>query len=596
MPRLPLAALLLTLALPASAAAAPTAGQLERDGVRDIIVIREPGLTASERTDLRADADVAHVRMMRLADTEVVRARAGDLTDALDALNADPDVVLAEPDVPVRAATNDPHWGVLWGLENTGQNVNDETGNADADIDAPSAWAASTGTGVTVGVVDTGVQATHPDLSSRITGNPGEIGAGRETNGVDDDGNGRVDDWRGWDFVSGDNLPQDGNGHGTHVSGTIASPRDNGIGIAGVAPDARVLPLRVLGDNGSGASSAVADAFDYAGDLGLKVVNASLGSSGSVTAISTAISSHPATFYVVAAGNDGRDNDVTPTYPCNYGHANILCVGATTSTDLRASFSNYGATSVDVFAPGQSIASTYPTSSYVYLDGTSMASPHAAGVAALVFAANGSTTVAQAKAALMNGVDGKSLLNGRSVSPGRINAALALGLSADGGNGGGQGPSGYVPPTDTPDPTSDPVPTSPTTPPVVDDEDEEAAPEEGDEEDEEPAAPPALQVRRRGSTALCRSGCATKAFEVRFTLARAAAIKTVYERRVCKGRGCTWVAVARRTVPGKSGANVLKVSTKVGAKRLGRGQYRVTVQVDTDAGRRTGRVSFTVKS
>ncbi|MGK2937515.1 MAG: S8 family peptidase [Solirubrobacteraceae bacterium] len=591
MPRLLLAALTAMLALPASAAAATTPGTLERDGLRDIIVIREPGLTASERTDLRADADVAHVRMMRLADTEVVRARAGDLTDALDALNADPGVVLAEPDVPVHAATNDPHWGVLWGLENTGQDVNDEIGNADADIDAPSAWAASTGTGVTVGVVDTGVHATHPDLSSRITGNPGEIGGGKETNGIDDDGNGRVDDWRGWDFVSGDNLPQDGNGHGTHVSGTIASPRDNGIGIAGVAPDARVLPLRVLGDNGAGASSAVADAFDYAGDLGLKVVNASLGSSDSVTAISTAISSHPATFYVVAAGNDGRDNDVTPTYPCNYGHANILCVGATTSTDLRASFSNYGATSVDVFAPGQSIASTYPTNAYVYLDGTSMASPHAAGVAALVFAANGSTTVAQAKAALMNGVDAKSLLNGRSVSPGRINAALALGLSADGGNGGGQGPSGYVPPADTPDP----APTTPTTPPAGDDE-EESEPEDGGEEEEEPAPPPpALRVRRRGSTALCRTGCATKAFELRFTLPRAAPIKTVYERRVCKGGGCTWVAVTRRTVPGKSGANTLKVSTKVGARRLGRGHYRVTLQVDTDAGQRTGRVSFTVK-
>jgi subtilisin family serine protease len=575
-------AALAALALPGPAAAL-TPQELEQDGLRDIIVIREPGLSARERGDLRADAGVAHVRMMRLADTEVVRAPAGDLTEALKALNADPDVVVAEPDAPIRALTNDPGWQYLWGLENTGQPVLGVAGNSDADIDAPTAWTVSTGTGVTVAVVDTGAQLDHPDLVGQLTGNPGELGGGRETNGTDDDGNGKVDDWRGWDFVDGDNLPQDGDGHGTHVAGTIAASADNGAGVAGAAPGARVIPVRALDDNGEGYSSDIADAFAYAGALGVRVVNASLGGGDVSVAISNAIAASPNTLFVVAAGNDGtnNDNETTPAYPCNDTLANILCVGATDSTDLRASFSNWGATSVDLFAPGDSVLSTFKGSQYAYLDGTSMATPHAAGAAALVFAANPGGTVAQVRAALMSTVDVKSQLVPRSVAGGRLNVARALGITAgDGGSGGGEGPPGWTPGESQPaaPPSVVAFPSLPATPaPTVDD----------DERD----APAPLKLRRRGVATICLRGCASRGFELRFTLAAPAAVRTTYEARACTRRGCAWKTVARRTVRGKSGANTLKVGAKVGTKRLKRGRYRLTVAV----GRSSGRATFTVR-
>ena len=581
-------AVLAALALPAPAAAL-TPQDLERDGVRDIIVIREPGLSAGERADVRSDAGVQHVRMMRLADTEVVRAPAGRLTEALDALNADPDVRVAEPDAPVRALTNDPGWGDLWGLENTGQTLFGVVGNPDADIDAPAAWTVSSGAGVTVAVVDSGAQLDHQDLSAQIGGNPGERGGGKESNGVDDDLNGRVDDWRGWDFVDGDNLPQDGDGHGTHVAGTIAARANNMVGVAGVAPDAKVMPVRALDDNGDGYSSDIADAFAYAGALGARIVNASLGGNTPSTPIANAIAAYPNTLFVVAAGNDGTDNDgASPSYPCRYTHANILCVGATDSTDLRATFSNWGATSVDLFAPGDTILSTYTLGRYAYLDGTSMAAPHAAGAAALLASANPGWSVAQIKSALMSSVDAKSQLAPRSVAGGRLNAARALGLAGDGGSGGGEGPAGWTPPSQTPTsspgtPLMNPPPTPPAPPPSVDD---------GDDRGSEP---PPLKLRRRGVATICLRGCAARTFELRFTLTAPASVRTSYEVRACTRRGCAWKTVARRTVRGKSGANTLKVGAKVGSKRLKRGRYRVTVAVDTALGRSTGRATFTVR-
>lgn len=556
MPRLLLAALTAALVLPAPAAVAAAPEDLERQGLRDIIVIREPGLDAAERTDVRDDAGVDHVRMLELADSEVVRAAPGELTDALDALNADPAVVAAEADAPVQAFTTDPMWASLWGLENTGQSILGFAGTPDADIDVTAAWGQSLGTGVTVGVVDTGVQTAHGDLSGQSVA--------------------------GHDFVAGDATPEDVNGHGTHVAGTIAAAKDNGVGVVGVAPGAKVMPLKALDDGGSGYTSDIADAFTHAAANGARVVNASLGGSGGELTLTAAINASPNTLFVVAAGNENSNNDTTPKFPCNVAKANVLCVGASTSADARASFSNWGAATVDLFAPGDGIRSAYPTGTYAWLSGTSMASPHAAGAAALVFAANPSWTPTQVKSALMSSVDTKGALAGTSVTGGRLNAARALNVTP---------PADDPAPTPTPDPGA--VPTPDPAPPVDEIVDED--PEEGDEEEEEPAPPPALRVRRKGSTALCRTACAKTSFELRFTLARATPIRTVYERRICKGRGCTWVTVARRTLSGRGGANVVKVTTKVGAKRLGRGQYRVTLRVDTDAGRRTGRVGFTVR-
>ena len=230
-------------------------------------------------------------------------------------------------------------------------------------MDVPEAWTKATGAGVTVGIVDTGLLATHPDLVNQLATNAGEtgtdaLGRDKRSNGVDDDGNGYRDDWHGWDFVSEypsigvsegdstagpDNDPQDNHGHGTHVAGTVAAQRDNNEGIAGVAPGAKIMPLRALGANGSGTSIAIAEAFDYAGKMGLRVVNASLGGPGLDQTQLAAIQAHPNTLYVIAAGNANVNNDVTPYGPCALPAANILCVGASDVNDRRASFSNYGA-------------------------------------------------------------------------------------------------------------------------------------------------------------------------------------------------------------------------------------------------------------
>jgi subtilisin family serine protease len=455
---------MLTAALAAFVAAwSPAAAQaaigpqqveaLDQQGSTEIIVRREPGLSAAERADVRADADVALERRSTLPDTEVVRADSGDLAEAVAELNRDPDVVYAEPVVVMSALSADSYYGSLWGLENTGQKLWLPDGSGyylggtpDADMDVPEAWTKATGAGVTVGIVDTGMLTTHPDLAAQVATNAGEtgtdsLGRDKRSNGVDDDGNGYVDDWHGWDFVAEypsigvtegdstpgpDNDPQDNHGHGTHVAGTVAAQRDNNAGIAGVAPGAKVMPLRALGANGGGTNIAVAEAFDYAGKMGLRVVNASLGGPGLDQTQLTAIQAHPNTLYVIAAGNDGVDNDVSPHGPCALPAANILCVGASDQNDNRASFSNYGAASVDVFAPGTAILSTYPGPSYAYLNGTSMASPNTAGVAALTLSVRPGASALDVKSAIMASAEPKPDLVGKSVTGGRVNADRAV--------------------------------------------------------------------------------------------------------------------------------------------------------------------------
>lgn len=423
---------LAALALPASASA---------DDTVDLVIRRDPGLTAGERAGVRADAGVDFERKLRLSDAEVVSVPASEAPEALAALRADPDVRWAQRDDGARAQASpnaDPYWSYLWGLENTGQSINGVTGTADADMDASSAWSLATGAGVTVAVVDTGVDAAHEDLEGSLAVNGGELGAGKDTNGIDDDGDGLVDDWRGYDFIYGDNNPNDVKGHGSHVTGTIAARNANGVGITGLAPDARVLMLKGLGDDGFGAWSVIADAFDFAGDQGIRVVNASLGGAGYAPVLDDVIAQHPNTLYVVSAGNDNTNLDGITYYPCEAVEPNVLCVGASDNRDTRASFSNYSPTSVDVFAPGVSVLST-TDGSYWYYNGTSMAAPHVSAEAALLLQRDPSLTAAQLKSAIVGSAEPKAGLTSYGFNGGRANARAALDLISPAPDGDGDG-------------------------------------------------------------------------------------------------------------------------------------------------------------
>jgi subtilisin family serine protease len=569
---------------------APDAAALERAGVRDIIVERRPGLDRADRAQLRADADVSLQQTLSLPDTEVVRAAPGQLTEALAALDQDPNVVYAEPDAPVHATSADARFAEQWSLRNTGQRILGQTGIADADIDAPEAWSlGASGTGVTVAVVDTGVALTHPDLAGQIATNPGETGGGRETNGIDDDHDGYVDDWRGWDFVAGDNVPADENGHGTHVSGTIAAAQD-AVGVSGVAPGARILPLRVLDANGSGTSSAVAAAFDLAGKLGIPVVNASLGSSGMSTAQRTAINAHPNTLYVVAAGNDGHDNDATPTYPCAIPSPNIVCVGATDNRDARASFSNVGRTSVDLFAPGVGVLSDYGAD-YGYMSGTSMATPHVAGVLALMRQSAPALNSAQLKQGVLDGAEPNPALAGLSVTGARLNAANAIQVVR---SVAGLPPlvaydptPAPAPPAATPAPTPAPAPAKPTPAPAKP-KPAPAKPKRAPRRSTARHAPRLSGLRAAPATAvLCRpgaSGCTTRAAQLRFSADRPATVTAQVQRRSCAGGRCAYRTTATVTVSAAAGSNSLAIGAGGATAGLAAGGYRVRLVASADGG------------
>ncbi|WP_196811806.1 S8 family peptidase, partial [Dolichospermum circinale] len=264
----------------------------------------------------------------------------------------------------------------------------------------------------------------HPDLVGNIWTNPGEIA----NDGIDNDNNGYIDDIRGWDFAYNDNNPSDVDGHGTHVSGTIAGKGNNGVGVTGVAWNAKIMPLKFLDDTGSGTLSAAILAINYATAKGVKITNNSWGGGGYSQALYDAINAagQSGALFIAAAGNSGQNADINPMYPAAYNLANIISVASTTHTDALSSFSNYGLTSVDLGAPGSAIYSTLPNNSYGTLSGTSMATPHVAGAAALVWSQNPTWTAQQVKNTLMNTGDSIAALAGKTVSGKRLNVFNAL--------------------------------------------------------------------------------------------------------------------------------------------------------------------------
>jgi subtilisin family serine protease len=556
-----------------------------------IIVERAPGLDTAERAAVRADADVTLGATLTLPNTEVVVAEPGALDEALDALNANPDVLYAEPDLPVAPASNDPQFANEWGLHNTGQTIW-TVGTPDADIDAPEAWVTTRGAGTTVAVVDTGAEITHPDLAGQWTGNPGERGGGKETNGADDDQNGFVDDWQGWDFVHGDNSQEtEGNFHSTHVSGTIAALTDNGVGVAGVAPQTKVLPVKIFGAPGTLASSSViAQAFDYAGDLGVDVVNASLGGLGTSQTVTNVINAHPGTLYVVSAGNS--TDDAALYMPCNSTAGNLVCVGSSDNRDLRSDFSNVSPTAVDLFAPGSYVLSTYLNGGYGYANGTSMAAPHVSGAAALLAADEPGATVAQLKAALLSSVDAKVALGGLALTGGRLNAAAALtALEA----AVAQTPT----PTPTPTATATPVPTATPTPAPVNTPIPTPAPTAPPETTPTPpvatptpaptAGPPAPTPAVVKALRITGKVTSRQPAKVTYTLTADATLTTVI--RCTGGKACASASPTRASQTAKAGTRSFELTRKQNGKTLPAGKYRLTLSTSSSSRSAT----FTVK-
>jgi subtilisin family serine protease len=475
-----LPALVVTAILAAPAAAPAAEG--------DVLVRYRAGTDAGERADARAAADVRREAGLPLASAEVVDPVAGvGVAEAVAALERRDDVLYAEPDVPrsAQVTPDDSLFRAEWGLENVGQSVGGAAGTADADIDATDAWNAVTGTsGIIVAVVDTGITAGHPDLAPNLYVNPREIAR----NAVDDDRNGLVDDVSGYDFAAGDANPADTNGHGTHVAGTVAARGNDGRGIAGVAWQASLLPLRALGDDGTGSVSDAIRAYDHAARAGARIVNLSLGGGSFSRAERDTIAANPGVLFVAAAGNDGADNDAVGSFPCNHDLANVLCVAASDRSDALAGFSNFGARTVDLAAPGVAIASTYLQDDYALLDGTSMATPHVSGAAALLLSRDPAMTVAGLRSALLATVDRTASLTGRTVTGGRLNVAAALGVAAgtdndgrtSGGTADGGGTAGPAPadsgpadgggtqePAPSPSPEPAPAPAPTTTPPAT---------------------------------------------------------------------------------------------------------------------------------
>jgi subtilisin family serine protease len=319
--------------------------------------------------------------------------------------------------------------GTLWGLQNTGQSG----GTSGIDVNAVSAWGVTTGDpNVIVGVIDTGVRYSHQDLIGNMWVNAGEIPG----NSVDDDGNGYVDDVYGINAITGSGDPMDDHDHGTHVAGTIAATANDAGQHVGVAYGTKIMALKFIAASGTGATSDAIACIDYAIEQGVDILNNSWGGGGFSQALLDAINAanDAGILFVAAAGNSALDNDVSPHYPSNYEVANIVAVAAIDRNGLLAGFSNYGTNSVDLGAPGVAILSCTASSdsSYASFEGTSMASPHVAGVAALLASQYPSAGVAELKNRLFMTSSPLASLAGRVETGGMVDAHAALLVTGDG--------------------------------------------------------------------------------------------------------------------------------------------------------------------
>ncbi|HML04648.1 MAG TPA: S8 family serine peptidase, partial [Methanobacterium sp.] len=333
------------------------------------------------------------------------------LSEALGIYRQNSNVIYAEPNYICNNLVypNDPSIGLQWGLNRTNM---------------PSAWNLTTGSSnVIIAVIDSGVDLDHPDLKGNLWINTGEI----PNNGKDDDGNGYIDDYYGWNFDGDNNNVTDDNGHGTHVAGIIAASGNNTQGVTGVMWNATIMPLKFLDKNGNGYISDAVKAIDYATKMGAFIINCSWGGPSYSKALEDAIKASNA-LVVCAAGNEftSEDIDASPNYPASYTASNIITVAAVDKYDNLCSFSNYGINSVDVAAPGASIYSTWPGARYFYMQGTSMATPYVSGLAGLIKSLHPELSALQVKYTILDNVDPVASLTGKILTGGVINAFNSL--------------------------------------------------------------------------------------------------------------------------------------------------------------------------
>lgn len=403
------------------------AGQSGRPAfVPNELLVRYQERTPASLADHVRRFGLSVVRQFHVVPVVQVRLPAGsDPLETAALLTREPGVRYAEPNYyryPA-AVPNDPFFGLQWALDNRGQTVQGGGGTVDADINAPEAWDRAT-SGAVVAVIDTGVHHSHSDLSVNIWFNPGEIAG----NGLDDDANGFIDDSIGWDFGDNDNDPADPDGHGTAVAGIIGAAANNGTGIAGVSWSGKVMPLKFMDRAGFQTVATEIAAIQYARAMGVRVVNCSFGGEGFSRAEKDAIEATNAIF-VCSAGNSGADNDVSPEYPAAYGSANILSVAASNQDDSLAYFSNFGANTVHVAAPGVNLLTTTP-GGYGYFTGTSASAPVVSGIASLMFGLNGSLDATSVASLIKSSADPKPGLAGLLTTGARVNAQAALAATA----------------------------------------------------------------------------------------------------------------------------------------------------------------------
>ena len=394
----------------------------------EYIVRFRQGSEPTARARHRAKLGVRFARALPLIDAQVVTASSGFDHAYAKQLLAEGNIDFIEPNYIVHTQTtpNDARFADQWGLHNTGQNG----GTSDVDINAPEAWDRSVGSDdVVVGIVDTGVNFNHPDLSPNMWRNPGEIAS----NGVDDDNNGVVDDIFGYNAIAQSGSPMDDHGHGSHVAGIIAARGNNSIGVSGVLQRAKIMALKFLGPAGDGTTEDAVRAIEYAirmkqRGVNLRVLNNSWGGSGISRALEDAVNAanEAGLLFVAAAGNSAEDNDRTTNYPATISSPNVVSVAAIDRNGNLATFSNYGIQSVHLAAPGVEIYSTVLSSNYQTMSGTSMAAPFVSGVAAHLAALEPTLSPADIRARLQRTAKYLPTLSGLIATPGTVDAAATL--------------------------------------------------------------------------------------------------------------------------------------------------------------------------